>query len=893
MRAFRILFLLMGLVGKTIAQSDSQIESLVDALSEYEANNVQEKIYLHLDKPVYSAGEDIWFKAYTTIGTENSLSAFSKIMYVELIDQKEEPLLNIMLPITMGVSAGNLSLPDTLAEGSYRIRAYTKWMQNFDPIYFYDRTIPITNARSDNTQIISTIISDPSNTKDNEYQLNIQSQNGTAIAATRVNFEIISNGKRVGRGRSQTDEKGVINIPVNRSLTEGYISLDFKSNDGRTVHKYLTIKNRSEEKSLQFFPEGGELLDNTESKLAFKAVGPDGKGIGVKLNIIDDLGREVAYAESDVLGMGSIHISLAADKRYRAKAVYTDGTEGEYELPEVKKDGVSIYVNNYSNEQVVSKVCLVGDARQHKKIVVILQSNGRIYNLSKFSPSKPEFIFRMDKKDLPSGVFQLTLLDENFSPLVERSLFNFNPNYILGINAITDKERYSKREKVDVSVQTHSQDSINVATLSASVINLSKLTADTGLNEQNILTGLLLASDVKGYIENPGSYFKNMESIDLIGLDNLMLTQGWRKLIWEKLDSAAKPQYKAEEGISIKGTIHKLGRKAIESEATVTLLSTHNFMDYIDTLSSEDGSFNFDRLVFPDSVQFLISAKNKKGKNNLDIKIDEPVVPSVGKNKNDPDVLNNINSTYIDYVKNKQKYFQELEKAGLISKSIMIEEVIVNRRVEKKVPTRSSNLNGPGNADGVLTAEDLELCSTLEMCLQGRLVGVMIRNGMAYNTRDLQGEPMQLVVDGMYMEADQLSMINPMDVASIEVLRSGHYLSIYGTHAGSGLLIITSKTGADVRRNYTPKGLITYSPKGYHITKQFYEPKYDSEDNLNQLQQDLRTTIHWQPLLLTDQDGKTNFDFYTSDEEGTYLINIEGMDWNGNLGNKTITIKVN
>ena len=151
---------------------------------------------------------------------------------------------------------------------------------------------------------------------------------------------------------------------------------------------------------------------------------------------------------------------------------------------------------------------------------------------------------------------------------------------------------------------------------------------------------------------------------------------------------------------------------------------------------------------------------------------------------------------------------------------------------------------------------------------------------------------MQVVLDGMYVEGDMLSMINPADVQSVEVLRNVNYTSIYGSYGGNGLIIITSKTGADaMRSNYRPKGIVTVQPKGLHVNKTFYKPVYEP-DSETILRQDLRTTIHWEPNIITDENGKATFDFYTSDEQGDYLITIEGLDFNGKLGRETFTIEV-
>lgn len=893
MKNITLLFLFLIGITRIYAQSDQQLETLVSKIDTYAERNIQEKVYLHLDKPFYSAGEDIWLKAYLSVGIENFLSGLSNIMYVELLDPSGDKVMDITLPVTAGIAYGDLPLSDTLTEGTYRLRAYTQWMLNFDPDYLYDQMLPISNGRSDNTQILTTVSTDADKKQNANYIISLQTLNGLPIMDTRVDYEIIYKGNSSKKGRIKSDENGQIQIPIKKEDNEGFIELNFKSNEGRTVRKIVGLQKAKEENNVEFFAEGGYLLRNVESKIAFKATNSIGKGIHTKLTIVDEQGNTIAYTESDSLGMGSFVARMSLDTEYIAKAEFEDGIKAEYELPEIEQEGISMMINPYSNTQVVGKVNLQGKYESYKTMTVILQSNGTIYSLSKININSPEFIFRIPKENIPSGVLQLSLLDEDLNPLAERFIFNFNPDNILNIDYQTDKQQYTTREKVHVEIEaiSKSMDRIANSTLSATVLNLSKLPELQYSNLKGILPGLLLSPDVKGYIEKPDSYFNDLDNIDQIGIDHLLLTQAWRKLEWKELDNPKTPVLRPQKSMEIKGTTHKLGRKAVEPNAHISLISTHNFMDFIDTTSNTEGKFTFDKLVFPDSIKFLISAKTAKGKNNIDIKMEEVEKPAATKNKNNPEQDNQVNKTYGVALRNSQKYQKELENQGLKEKTILIEEVVINKRIVKKASPNSSNLNGSGNADYILTSEDLETCTTLAMCLQGRVPGIIFQNGVPYSTRSMQGPPMQVVLDGMYIEATELEMINPSDVASVEVLRNVNYTSIYGSYGGGGLLIITSKTGLDARRNYTPKGLITYSPKGYYISRKFYNPKYDLSQTDNT--QDLRTTIHWEPMILTNEKGKASFEFYSSDEKGTYLIQIQGMDWKGNIGSKIFTIEVN
>ena len=123
-----------------IPKFDDPIDKIVASLQKWTDANPQEKVYVHMDKPYYALGDTIWFKAYVTVGTKHQLSALSGSLYVDLISDQDSLVKSLKLPIITGMAVGDFELGDDLREGSYRIRAYTQWMRNAGPDYFFDHT---------------------------------------------------------------------------------------------------------------------------------------------------------------------------------------------------------------------------------------------------------------------------------------------------------------------------------------------------------------------------------------------------------------------------------------------------------------------------------------------------------------------------------------------------------------------------------------------------------------------------------------------------------------------------------------------------------------------------------------------------------------------------------
>src|SRR5690606_29106708 len=130
-------------------------------------------------------------------------------------------------------------------------------------------------------------------------------------------------------------------------------------------------------------------------------------------------------------------------------------------------------------------------------------------------------------------------------------------------------------------------------------------------------------------------------------------------------------------------------------------------LEYQEAISNEYGYFEFNGLLFPEGMAFVLSARDNKGRSRIDISVVEEDVPESGSNRNRPLERNDVNSWQVDQIKASNARLAELRRAGLVEGTIMIDEVQVNRR-QNRVSNRSKNINGPGNADHIFTAEEFK-----------------------------------------------------------------------------------------------------------------------------------------------------------------------------------------
>lgn len=134
------LFLFLALQYTVYGQVAS-IQALKSSIDNYSAGHIIENAYIQYDKPVYNPGETIWFKAY--ILTAEGATRVSKNLYVDFIDTTGAILMHGVYPVQISAAAGNFDIPAKYRQRSIHVRAYTRWMLNFDSAFLYDKDIRI------------------------------------------------------------------------------------------------------------------------------------------------------------------------------------------------------------------------------------------------------------------------------------------------------------------------------------------------------------------------------------------------------------------------------------------------------------------------------------------------------------------------------------------------------------------------------------------------------------------------------------------------------------------------------------------------------------------------------------------------------------------------------
>jgi hypothetical protein len=527
---------------------------------------------------------------------------------------------------------------------------------------------------------------------------------------------------------------------------------------------------------------------------------------------------------------------------------------------------------------------------------------------------------RLSKTLFPTGIAHLVLLNQSYQPLNERLVY-VDRNDPLNIELQTNKPFYAPKDSVALNlVVKDAQGKPLTGSFSLAVTDDELVKADT--SGTGILTHMLLTSDLKGYIENPAYYLKkeNQPSLDL-----LLLTQGWIGYDWTKmLQQQPALRFAAEPEFAIKGKVSNVFNKAVAGVA-VTLLSNRP-MVLMQTNTGADGRFVFKGFPKLDTAVFHIQVRNKKGNsNNVGIEAEEFIPPVFPKNIQQ-ESFSAINTDTAN-INAARKLAGRKDTLNLPRNARQLKQVVVKAR---KTVKGSHNLNGDGNADYVLTEQDMiaakkmTLVELLKQKIKGFGISGIPKSIVFETDYMIFKKRVHLIIDGI--NADRFftpanSNDSPVkiqdehfhytqtfmeyytaeDIKGIEVLYEMNfpYVSTFGTGDATKLndplafakdqqseayIEITTRSGHGPMMSKTP-GTYLYKPLPFAWPKQFYRPRYTVNNTEAELTP--RPTIHWEPNIMTDAEGKASVSFYAATKPGTYTLILQGTDLNGKLAYET------
>lgn len=825
----------------------------------------KEKLYLHLDKPFYGAGEKIWFKGYLVNAITHQDNAQSNFIITELINRSDSIVERKKIRRDSLGFHNAFTLPATLPAGDYYLRGYSNWMLNEDPDFFFSRNIKIGNS-IDNT-IVSSIEYQQEDDTHYTAKIKFTSNVQAVFENTTIKYLYLENGKIKNKGKKKTDENGWISIslPDLKSPVARRIEVEF--DDPQYIYKRtFHLPVFTNDFDVKFFPEGGALINIPHQNVAFKAQGADGFSKEIEGFLFNSKGDTLTNFRSEHNGMGIFTMNPVNNETYYVTVRTNDSITKRFDLPAIEPKGISIAMSHYKQE-IRYEIQKTEVTEWPQKLFLLAHTRGKLAILRPINPKRT--FGKMNDSLFTEGITHFMLIDEQGNALSERLIFvpDHKPNQW---QITTDQPTYGKREKVSLQIAAKDNEGNPVeGTFSVSITDRKSIQPDSLAD--NILSNLLLTSDLKGYVEDPAFYFLNQDARTLRSIDYLMMTHGWRRHKMENVLRTPSLNFTnyIEKGQTISGRIMGFFGANVKKGPICVLAPKYNIIATTET--DEKGQFIVNT-SFRDSTTFLVQARTKKGFAGVDILMDPPQYP-VATHK--APYFNGATTFMEDYLMNtRDQYYME---GGM--RVYNLKEVTVTAKRER--PSSKSIYTGGINTYTV-EEDRLQGYGQTAFDAASRLPSVTITNGSEIHIRN-NSEPAIIVIDDIVYEdaSDILKDIQVSDMSSISLLRGADAV-ILGPRASGGAVVITLKDPRNLPAR-PAQGIITYTPLGYSESVEFYHPTYDTPEKKNAQRSDFRSTVYWNPELRLDAEGKATIEYYTPDSTAPEDIIIEGVDKNGKV----------
>jgi hypothetical protein len=604
------------------------------------------------------------------------------------------------------------------------------------------------------------------------------------------------------------------------------------------------------------FPEGGNLVSGIQSKLAFKAVNNRGEPVDFKGTLFEDNSPLLEF-KSMHAGMGCLSFIPDIGKKYTIR-LSEPRIDSTFLLPEIYPEGITMQLVGKDNDSISFKVSQ-SPGLKTDDIYLRVQCRGIVYSILTARLSN-ELIIKLPVEGMPQGIAEVTLFNSSLVPVAERLVF-INLNQKLHIVAELSKEIYQTRGKatLKISVKDEAGEPVE-ANLGISIFD--KLYQNPR-DSNNIFAHFFLSTQLKGRIYNPSFYFNSAGKNLNESLDLLMLTQGWRRYVWNE-ENLNKFTESHQQIISdgIKGEIYYPDRKKkIPKEQTFVMAFSPN-KDSIKLFIPCDSAGKF--IVSADLLSkwekdYVYMKPLGSHPSQLAAKTYDPLAPpefSLHIKLTDPfEIINlKMKTNDISYPLQGVVNDKEVQSDSYVTTNgvIKIKEVTING--QKTNIVRGKYL---GSLDSLTksSADDDYVC----------VYGVL-------------NCPRHL--PGFYIPP---SLYPPIPYLEKKPIPGKVYFVIYNYNTPGEY----TRRETYFRPKYTEDELLKLNNlsrvKAYYGKREFYQPIYDKEKQ-DDIIPDYRNTLLWEPEVITDENGEAKLNFFCSDLNTDFVGRIEGVSGEGLLG---------
>jgi hypothetical protein len=641
--------------------------------------------------------------------------------------------------------------------------------------------------------------------------------------------------------------------------------------------------------SLQFFPEGGDLIENVSSIVAFKAT--DNKGLPVKItgDIIDGKGTKITTFTTAHDGMGRFLLLPEPGVQYGASYKDATGKLQQVKIPPAKNKGIVLSANIVGDNIQFTIKRPEGAAIDYPAVTVVAQMQQQMIYQAKATLTKSAGVkAAIPLESIPTGIVQITVFSEDNQPLAERIVFVNKQDYYFITDVNTPVKSFEKRAKNVIQVDV--PDTL-VCNLSIAVTDLGVNPAQAG--DDDIFSHLLVTGDIKGYVHNPGYYFSSEADSVARHLDLVMMTNGWRRFIWKDVLAEKFPAitHQPDNYITFDGLVSGLTKsELVNQELTGFVILKNSGQQIMNIPVGRDGKFQVPGLFYFDTAKLYYQFNNDKNK----LLTTKAVI----------DIKNNFNQRLFDFsadpiwatqitrpesqvlnrnIQMAKKNIEQLDAQRKVKTLATVEVVAKQKSTKQRVEEEyASGFFSGGDGYTFIMEDDPSSGASLSVLsyLQGKVAGLQITGSGAQMTMNWRGSSPVLFYNEIQSDVQLIQGLSMNDVAMIKVFRPPFFGAPGGGNGGA-IAVYTKKGVKSSTAGIT--GLNFSKIPGYVAEKQFYSPDYSNIDT-DRSADDYRTTLFWNPFLLTEKNNRRVFiTFYNNDVTKKFRIIVEGLNVEGKL----------
>ncbi len=624
----------------------------------------------------------------------------------------------------------------------------------------------------------------------------------------------------------------------------------------------------------QFFPEGGTLIGGIKSKIGFRVINSAGKGIDFKGALVNQQNDTVARFNPLKFGIGSFSFTPQSDQVYRVVVREASGKVSTVKFPAVISTGYSMQVTDSAENTLHINVRSTVQTEEPAFVYTFIHARQVIAIAEAKYIKNGVATFTVSKQDLPEGINQITIFDGNLKPLCERLYFK-NPESTFAIDLKTDQTQYSNRRRVRVDLHASGK----APDLSVAVYKVDSIFTETG---SSITDYFSLTSDLKGTIESP-EYYRSNDALVKEAIDNLMLTHGWRRFQWNDVIANKYPAVNflpEYRGHIVKGMVRNADGSIAKGILTYAA-APGKITRLYGSRSNDKGEVYYEMQKSSGSATIVLQTNPKRDSTHR-IEILSPFASDFA-------------AIAIPPLRLSSNHAQALLDRSV---ALQVQDVYYRDQFEKLASREadSSAFYGPPDEKYILDA--FTRFPVMEEVMREYVPGVMVRirkDGFHFMVidhvhKDVFNDMPLIMLDGVpIFDEDEIMAFSPLKVRKLEVITRRYYL---GPLSFPGIVSYTTYQGDLGGFQLNPKS-VKMNYEGLQLQREFYLPRYESQQQRQSRMPDQRTLLYWNPSAVTNADGSLQLEFYTSDQSGNFRIVVEGMTADGLTGSNATGFTVN